>query len=78
MILRFLAFGIVTAIPLVAFAQARGMPGNVRGRITDARSGAPIAGARVAAVKSHRWGRVPSDSAGYYLLDRVPPGTWPT
>src|SRR5687767_14408053 len=76
MILRSLAIAFVAACPCSVLAQARGLPGNIRGRITDARSGAAIAGAKIAALKSHRWGRVSTDSSGYYLLDAVPPGTW--
>lgn len=50
--------------------------GTIRGAVTDSVSGAPVIGARAAALESGRFGRVSTDSAGRYVLDHVPAGTW--
>jgi hypothetical protein len=65
-------------LPLLAIAgspqSGAGQVATVRGTITDSATGQPLSGAFVAAIRSQRYGRVRSDSAGRYVLDRIPPG----
>ena len=42
----------------------------------DSATDKPVVGAKAAALRSGRAGRALTDSAGRYVLDRVPPGSW--
>jgi hypothetical protein len=59
----------------IAFSPARAQnSGSVRGTVTDSITGAPVIGARVAAMCEGCYGRQPTDSLGRYTLIRIPIG----
>src|SRR5881628_3385393 len=70
---RFVRALLATALtPCVALAQGRG--GDVRGTVTSAESGAPLAGARVAVTSPAR-AALTSERGGYVLRD-LPAGRY--
>jgi hypothetical protein len=65
---------IVAALALLASPAADTLPGSVRGELRSERTGAPLGGATVEMLDLAGRRALASDSAGGYLLRRVPAG----
>lgn len=64
--------GVVVGVVLAAPAARAQVPGEVRGRVVDARTGRPVPGARVEALDADAAGTAAEDGA--FVLRGLPPG----
>src|SRR5579862_4214262 len=68
-------FAIVAFLTLVALPQSvtAGTTGGIRGRVTDAQTGAPVTGARVSAAGSAQTATAVTDSSGAFGFNSLQP-----
>ena len=66
----FLILFLIFALPLAVLAQ----PGKITGKVIDAKTGRPLAGANILVVGTH-FGAT-TDASGHYVIRNLPPGKY--